>query len=264
MDFTVATYNVLATAYIKPEWYPRSPQELLQPLHRIPALVEHLVHLQADIFCLQEVEDVTYTAMDQRLSPLGYVGSLARKGHNKPDGCATFFRTHAFEPVRVVRVEYHDAGAGRPTSGHIAQILVLKAGQRFLGVANTHLKWDPPHAPRDQQYGYRQIRQLLRERSLQAPECSGWVICGDLNVTTDSAVVASLREAGFAFSHAGCSRMATCNPNHRAKMIDFVFHDRALRAEPLALPAVDNTTPLPGPAQPSDHVAVLARLAWGK
>lgn len=262
MDFTVATYNVLATAYIKPEWYPLSPKELLDPLNRIPALVEHLVQLQADIFCLQEVEDMMYAAIDQGLSSLGYVGSLAKKGHDKPDGCATFFRTQTFELVRGVRVEYHDAGAGLPTSGHIAQLLVLKVGQRFLGVANTHLKWDPPHIPREQQYGYRQMRQLLRERSLQAPECSGWIICGDLNVTEDSTVVALLRKTGFEFSHAGSSGTATCNPNRRAKMIDFVFYDQALWAEPLTLPVVNNDTPLPGPTQPSDHVAIQARLAW--
>lgn len=49
LDFTVATYNVLATAYIRPEWYPFSPKALLDPFHRIPALVEHLVRLRADI-----------------------------------------------------------------------------------------------------------------------------------------------------------------------------------------------------------------------
>jgi mRNA deadenylase 3'-5' endonuclease subunit Ccr4 len=262
MEFTVATYNVLATAYIKPEWYPLTPKALLDPLHRIPVLVEHLVQLRADIFCLQEVEEGTYTAIAQRLSPLGYSGTWARKGGNKPDGCATFFCTQAFEPVRVARVEYQDADTGQSPSGHIAQLLVLKTGPRFLGVANTHLKWDPPHVPQEQQYGYRQMRQLLQERSGQVPECSGWVLCGDLNVTADSAVVALLRASGFAFSHAGCAPAATCNSNRRAKMIDFVFHDRALRAEPVALPVVDDHTPLPGPAQPSDHVAVLARLAW--
>jgi endonuclease/exonuclease/phosphatase family metal-dependent hydrolase len=262
MAFLVATYNVLATAYIKPEWYPFSPQELLDPLRRIPALVEHIAQLQSDVLCLQEVEDALYAAIERRLAPLGYAGSLARKGQDKPDGCATFFLTDAFELVRFVRVEYQDAGWGRPSSGHVAQILVLKDGQRFLGIANTHLKWDSPNLPRDQHHGYRQIRQLLQERHLHAPECSGWVICGDLNVTPDSPVVEALHGAGFEFSHAGCDQAATCNPNRRAKMIDFVFHDRALRAEPLALPAVGNQTPLPGPGQPSDHVAVLARFEW--
>src|SRR5262249_31533915 len=107
-----------------------------------------------------------------------------------------------------------------------------------------------------------QIRQLLRERSRHAPECSGWVICGDLNAPPDSAVVRALREAGFEFSHVGCGPAATCNPNRRAKMIDFVVHDATLRAEPLPLPAVGDETPLPGPGQPSDHVPVLSQLEW--
>jgi hypothetical protein len=116
-------------------------------------------------------------AIDQRLSSLGYAGSLAKKGHGKPDGCATFFRSRMFKPIRVIRFEYQDADSERQNSGHIAQVQILKDGQLFLGVANTHLKWDPPNLPADQQYGYRQIQQLLRERIHYGPECSGWVIC---------------------------------------------------------------------------------------
>ena len=41
-----------------------------------------------------------------------------------------------------------------------------------------------------------------------------------------------------------------------------MFHDGALRAEPLALPAIVGDTPLPGPTQPSDHLAVLTKLEW--
>jgi endonuclease/exonuclease/phosphatase family metal-dependent hydrolase len=262
MSFTLATYNVLATAYIKPAWYPSTPPELLDPRQRVPALVEHLVSLRADVLCLQEVEAEVYAAIARRLSPLGYAGAWAQKGHAKPDGCATFVLTRALAPVRVVRLEYQDADPGRPNSGHVAQITVVKDGTYILGIANTHLKWDPPRTPPDQHLGLRQVRQLLRERGRLAPECSGWVVCGDLNVTADSDVVAALRDAGFAFSHAGDPRMATCNPNRRAKMIDYIFHDRALRAEPVLLPPVGDDTPLPGPGQPSDHVAVPARLDW--
>lgn len=262
MGFTVASYNVLATAYIKQEWYPSTPEALLNPHNRIPALVEHVARLGADLFCLQEVEGEAYTALAQHLRPLGYDGRLAPKGRNKPDGCATFFHTREFDLVQDVRFEYQDAGTEPLPSGHVAQLLVLRSGRRLLGVANTHLKWDPPGTPRGRQYGYRQIRQLLEERTRHAPGCSGWVVCGDLNVTEDSDVVAALREAGFEHSHARGAGGPTCNPNGRAKMIDFVFHDRALRAEPLPLPDVGDDTPLPGPGQPSDHVAVTARMAW--
>jgi mRNA deadenylase 3'-5' endonuclease subunit Ccr4 len=264
MGFMIATYNVLATAYLKPDWYPLSPPELLDPLHRTPALVEHMVRFRADILCLQEVEPTVYAVIDRRLSPLGYAGSFALKGQNKPDGCATFVLTRAFERVRSVRVEYHDAGAGSPDSGHVAQIHVLRDGQRFLGIANTHLKWDTPSLSLEERYGYRQLIQLLQECRRHGSECTGWAICGDFNVTPDNSLVGVLHKAGFQFSHVNYRRAATCNAHRRAKMLDFVFYSTALHAEPVALPAVRDETPLPGPDQPSDHVAVLTKFEWGQ
>jgi endonuclease/exonuclease/phosphatase family metal-dependent hydrolase len=261
MAFTIATLNVLADAYIKPEWYPYSPLDLLRPGRRLPALADHVAALDADVLCLQEVEPAAFAALDRRLTPAGYTGDLALKGGGKPDGCAAFTRTRTFELVRAVRVEYRDGPTPGRASGHVGQLLVLRAGGRLLGVANTHLKWDPPGTPRDATYGYRQVRQLLAERSAHAPDAAAWIIAGDFNQTSDGAVAAALHAAGFASSHAACPG-ATCNPRRRAKTIDFLFHDAALRADPAPLPAVGDDMPLPGPGQPSDHVAVVARFAW--
>jgi len=262
MAFTVVSYNVLATAYIKPEWYPFTPSALLQDERRIPAIVDYVVRLQADILCLQEVEEPMFAAIDQRLCALGYRGQLTRKSQGKPDGCATFVQERSFQLVYLKRVEYRDAHGDQPDSGHIAQILVLQDGQCFLGVANTHLKWDPPQAPPQRQYGYRQMRQLLSECAVQSAGCVGWLVCGDLNVTVDSEVVKALHAAGFTFSHVSCPDTATCNSNRRAKMIDYVFHNAALRAKPLPGAMVGDETPLPGADQPSDHVAVVAQCEW--
>src|SRR5262245_16900968 len=121
MAFTVATYNVLASSYIKPPWYPFTPPSVLAPEHRLPALVWHLVGLDADVFCLQEVEEVAFGSFEAGLAPSGYTGHYTRKGGGKPDGCATFYRTAAFEPLGADRVDYRDGAGGRGDSGHIAQ-----------------------------------------------------------------------------------------------------------------------------------------------
>ena len=262
MPFTVATYNILASAYIKPEWYPRTPAELLEPGWRVGAVAGHLGELGADLGCLQEVERAMFDGVERELGARGYAGRLALKARDKPDGCAAFFRSGVVVEVRSLRLVYADAHEDQPQSGHVAQILVLKVEGRVLGVANTHLKWDQPKTARDRQYGLRQMRELLEARRLLAPECEGWVVCGDLNVTLDSAVAEALREAGFRPSHDARAATATCNPNGRARRIDFIFHDAALCAEPLAGPVVVDETPLPGPEEPSDHVAVMARMAW--
>jgi mRNA deadenylase 3'-5' endonuclease subunit Ccr4 len=39
MSFSVASYNVLAEAYIRPDWYPNTPAAVLAPSHRHPTLL---------------------------------------------------------------------------------------------------------------------------------------------------------------------------------------------------------------------------------
>jgi mRNA deadenylase 3'-5' endonuclease subunit Ccr4 len=190
MTFTVVTYNVLASAYIRPAWYPFTPKELLDPQCRIPTLAEHLAAFKTDIYCLQEVEDESFGAINRRLSPLGQRGELAKKGGGRPDGCALFFRADVFKLLEVQRIEYPEGTDGQANSGH------------------------------------------------------------------------ALRKAGFEFTHHAWPRAYTCNSNGKASTIDYLFHNAALRSQPLALPTVEDHTPLPGPGQPSDHVAVMAQFEW--
>ncbi len=262
VSFTVATYNVLAEAYIKREWYPLTPQEVLQPARRRSALLAHLVELGTDVLCLQEVEPATFTAIDAHLTPLGYTGFFCQKEGRKPDGCATFYRNVVFELDDTVRFEYADARAGQKRSGHVAQLVSLEQQGRRLGIANTHLKWDPPDTHRDEQYGYREAAQLLRDREEHLQGCAAWIVCGDLNATPDGDVIALIQRQGLTFTHAMCTDGNTANINGRAKTIDYLFHSTALRAEPLPLRPVSDQTPLPGPDEPSDHVAVAARFTW--
>ena len=230
MSFSLATYNILAQAYITPERYPRTPATVLASTWRRPALVRHVVALNTDVVCLQEVEDETFIAVQQVLAPRGYSGHFARKGGGKPDGCATFVRQSALTLRRVHHLRYTDGSGTERDSGHLALVMLLAYRGRTLGIVNTHLQWDPPDKPRDQQRGYRQISQLLQELGRIDPACEAWIICGDLNVTSESHVVAGLRAAGFDYAHCTSRVMYTCNANARARMIDYVFHTETLRA----------------------------------
>jgi mRNA deadenylase 3'-5' endonuclease subunit Ccr4 len=262
IPFTVATYNVLATAYIRRGMFPNTEPSLLDPRHRVPACAAHIARLDADIVCLQEVEDDMYATINRTLFALGYCGALSKKGGCKPDGCAMFIRNSAAELVRIERAGYDDAMPGQSRSGHIAQLAVVKLAGRLLGIANTHLKWDKPGTASNIRYGTRQMQQLLDARGAFAPECDGWIVCGDFNVSAEDEVIVSLQNSGTRYSHADHPNAATCNANGRARMIDFLFHDARLRSTPIALPEVHADTPLPGQDEPSDHVAVVARMQW--
>lgn len=262
MSFTVASYNILADSYMNPAWYPGIDAVLLDPAHRHPALVERIVRLAADIICLQEVESDVFWLIDERLTAAGYEGKYVSKGGRKPDGCASFLKVDTVALCAVHTIYYADGSGTQPASGTIALITVVEHEGRQVGIATTHLKWDPPGTPPAKQVGLRQVRELLDARAGLAPGCSSWIICGDLNVTPDSAVVQLLQTAGFCDAYAAHPRAFTCNANRNARRIDFLFHSGDLVAEPAVLPTIDNDTPLPSAEQPSDHLAISAKFRW--
>lgn len=57
----VLTYNVLADTYATPEWFISSPKESLEAGYRLPILNNEIQSYQADIICLQEVDEKYYT-----------------------------------------------------------------------------------------------------------------------------------------------------------------------------------------------------------
>jgi mRNA deadenylase 3'-5' endonuclease subunit Ccr4 len=262
LSFSVATYNLLASAYVNRGWYPRSPAMVLNPAWRIPALAQYVSALNADLLCLQEVESDVLATLRTTLAARGYGVHYARKTAGRPEGVATFYREEKFKPVNATRLFYADAQAGEADSGYVALIALFRAADRLVGVINTHLLWDPPGAVSELQRGYRQARQLLIEYEKTARSADAWILAGDLNVTPDSALIAMIRQAGFEYSHHGLPGAASCNVNGQARMIDYIFHSSALSSGPAGITHVDNLTTLPSADQPSDHVAIAARIHW--
>src|SRR5260370_19290036 len=170
--FTLATWNILATSYIRPEYYPKTPQHVLDPARRVPALLRDAIALDADILCLQEVEVNVFAALQAGLAASGYIGTHALKGANRPDGCATFFRGSRFTLAHTRRIAFADGG-GRADSGHIAQLLLLDREGKRLAALNPHLKWDPPDTPPERQWGYRQIGQSIEALRTEAGRSTG-------------------------------------------------------------------------------------------
>lgn len=261
MPFRLLTCNVLADSYIRREWYPHTPDEWLTSALRHPALAAQLAQSGADILCLQEIEEPVFALLQKTLGALGYTGARMAKGGHKPDGCATFWRnTFTLDSQR--RLEYHDAAPGRPASGHIAQLTVLRDGDHRLGIANTHLKWAPPEKAPADQYGLAQIRELIATAAAQTPPCDAWIFCGDFNVTPDTPVIAVLTQAGYLQAHRDLPQAYTAAPNREPRVIDYLFHSATLFSIPQPPPAITGATPLPGPEHPSDHLAISARFAW--
>jgi mRNA deadenylase 3'-5' endonuclease subunit Ccr4 len=260
LSFSVTTYNVLADAYANRAWYRRTPALVLDPIWRVPALVQYIAATAAHIICLQEVEPHVLAALRLRLGPAGYGTQYGRKNAGRPDGCAIFYRQADFDLIHASVLAYADGGGASADSGNVALIARFRGVEGVIGVVNTHLTWDPPGTPLASRRGYRQACQLLREREKIADLADAWILTGDFNVTPDSEIVAMIERAGFRYAHRDRAGVYTCNFNAQAKMIDYLFHTSGLSSEPQAIIAIGDGTVLPCAEEPSDHVAIAARF----
>jgi mRNA deadenylase 3'-5' endonuclease subunit Ccr4 len=256
-SFRIASYNVLADSYVNPRWYPNVDPDVLRWDRRKFALAERVMRLDADIICLQEVETDAYSLIEQSLVAKGYDGVYAKKGCDKPDGCAVFFRPVGLRFVGCETIYYRDSLRGVPDSGHLALIISFECELGIIRVATTHLRWGQEDKPPEEHIGYLQIRELINNHFKPDRTAYAWVVCGDLNVRSENPVVKELISNGFLDAYAG-REQATCNPNSKAKRIDYIFHTGGLRAEPVKLMEIDDFTPLPSADEPSDHLAIVA------
>src|SRR5690349_21647625 len=119
-SFRLVSYNILANAYINPEWYTHIDPNVLRWDARQLALVERLIRINADVICLQEVEEDAFTLLESSLGAKGYAGIYAKKAHGKPDGCATFYRPSVLPFASSETIYYHDELQKTPSSGHLA------------------------------------------------------------------------------------------------------------------------------------------------
>lgn len=253
--FTVASYNILADAYAKPDRYPRTPAALLVGGARTPAIADTIALLDADVVCLQEVERATFEQLSAQLGALGYAGRLMLKTGGRPDGCATFTRN----PVAVTGTHEHAYSDG---SGHIALVVIADIEGTTTAVANTHLKWSPADADPDEQWAIRQISEIAAELDVVAASCDARIVCGDFNALANSEVARAIESAGYTAALGSLESAHTCNAHGRARKIDFIFHTDALRAFPRPPAALTDDTPMPSEAHPSDHLPIRSGFEY--
>jgi endonuclease/exonuclease/phosphatase family metal-dependent hydrolase len=175
------------------------------------------------------------------------------KKRGKPDGCVLAVRRRAaIEELRTFA--FADGAPDREDSGHVAMIAIVAVGGARVQVVTTHLRWDRPDTPLAERWTVRQTRELIDAIDPEIPA----IVCGDLNVEPHDVAYEMLLAAGLVDP---CADLApTASSNGRAKRIDHVLHARELRARVVPGLAIEDTTPLPSRAMPSDHAPVVVWL----
>jgi mRNA deadenylase 3'-5' endonuclease subunit Ccr4 len=248
-DFSAATYNILADAYVRPDRYRGSPPAALEPGPRRRLLLDRIAALDVDLLCLQEVEADAHEAIAARLGP-DYVGAFAKR-EGRPDGASLFARRSCltWERHEVVHYRAHERG-----DDQLALLGHLRLGTRRLLVASTHLQWCSDNTPTDQHVGRAQMIELLDHLASKGAGAT-WILAGDLNATSQSSVVAAATERGLLLSARSQRPWDTCNANGRPRKLDYLLISAGhLDPRPGTLPQLRRDTPMPSLSEPSDHL----------
>ncbi len=239
----VVSWNVLADAYIRREYYPHTAPDVLDRAKRRRAVADRIARLgEVEVLCLQEADSALFALAQEKLPES--TGQLFRK-RGRGEGCAIFVRRSVTTAPSFRELVFSDR------SGHVA------LGVTFADVCivTTHLKWEPEGTPADAHRGRVQLAEIL-DTWPSGPR----IVCGDFNAEPDSDVLALARSRGLEDAYASLPDAYTSNSNDKKKRIDFLFHSSDFIATPSPIPPIDDDTPLPSDVEPSDHLPIEARF----
>ena len=198
----LVSYNLLAQHLIRRNTFPYCSKQTLRLHHRRQQLTAELLHYDADIYALQEVDADHF---EQHYQPLmgerGYDGRFGT-AEDKMHGCALFFKRDKFEAVDYELVQYAEMAqeyADEQTQhelnkANVGQILSLQLRQQGdvaadaakqstplgLVITNHHCFWHPPH----RFVRLRQCERLLtRAHSASQQHHFPFMLAGDWNIT---------------------------------------------------------------------------------
>ncbi|CAL8316528.1 unnamed protein product [Merluccius merluccius] len=209
-DFSVMSYNILSQDLLQENayLYRHCDPSVLPWDFRLPNLLGEIQLYDADVLCLQEVQQDHYEAqMKPALEALGYTCVYKKRTGKKPEGCAVVFKSSRLSLVSAHPLEYLRPGDALLDRDNVGLVLLLRptdaAGQSdpsdFICVANTHLLYNP----RRGDIKLAQLAILLAEisRRSRLPDGSAnpVVVCGDFNSTPRSPLYRFLTQGCLEF-----------------------------------------------------------------
>ncbi|XP_075563342.1 protein angel homolog 2 isoform X1 [Pelecanus crispus] len=201
-DFTVMSYNILSQNLLEDNshLYKHCRKRLLIWTYRFPNILQEIKQLDADVLCLQEVQEDHYrTEIKSSLESLGYHCEYKMRTGRKPDGCAICFKTSKFSLISSNPVEFFRHDIPLLDRDNVGLVLLLQP--RFdsktnapICIANTHLLYNP----RRGDIKLTQLAMLLAEIASVAPQKDGTfcpiIICGDFNSVPGSPLYRFVKE----------------------------------------------------------------------
>ena len=240
MIVRVASFNVLAVAYLDHGTYTPEALALLRSDGRIPRLLQYIDSVGADVIGLQEVERPLVVALRETGEWQVY---WTAKRRNMPDGCVLLVR-------KGIDAKSFDVMAYPDGTGHVLQSLRI-GGVLFV---NTHIIWSPEDAT--PHFGAGQMYEVIRYFGGRPG-----VLLADCNGRPGGRVRTLLDGAGFTNVWGDApTALVVKNGVTEEAPIDLI----AVRGiEAVRVGMLPSVRGIPSPACPSDHRIIVADVSIG-
>ncbi|XP_074846094.1 protein angel homolog 2 isoform X2 [Carettochelys insculpta] len=226
-DFTVMSYNILSQNLLEDNshLYKHCRQPVLIWGYRFPNILREIQQLDADVLCLQEVQEDHYEMqIKPSLESLGYHCEYKMRTGKKPDGCAVCFRISKFNLISSNPVEFFRHDIPLLDRDNVGLVLLLQP--RFhckttaaVCVANTHLLYNP----RRGDIKLTQLAMLLAEIASVAHRKDGRfcpiIICGDFNSVPGSPLYSFLKEGNLNYEGLSIGKVSGQEQSPRGQRI---------------------------------------------
>ena len=194
-EFTILTWNTLATSLCTPAAFPSADPSHLLPSHRRPLLQAELRRVSADVVCLMEVDGDDFDAFFfPLLHALSYDAFWVKKpSADSNDGTAIAYARHRFAMMEYQGRPLVSAEAGEVWNSVclVAQLAPIIDGHVAIGqrvvVAAVHLKAKVGHEDVRLRQGIAALAMVEdvveRLKKVRGELQLSTVLCGDFNDT---------------------------------------------------------------------------------
>ncbi|XP_008823072.1 protein angel homolog 2 [Nannospalax galili] len=226
-DFSVMSYNILSQDLLEANshLYRHCRRPVLHWRFRFPNILKEIKHFDADVLCLQEVQEDHYGAeIRPSLESLGYHCEYKMRTGRKPDGCAICFKHSKFSLLSVNPVEFCRRDIPLLDRDNVGLVLLLQpkipcAVSPSICVANTHLLYNP----RRGDIKLTQLAMLLAEISSVAHRKDGSfcpiVLCGDFNSVPGSPLYSFIKEGKLDYEGLAIGKVSGQEQSSRGQRI---------------------------------------------
>ncbi|CAD2108968.1 conserved Plasmodium protein, unknown function [Plasmodium vinckei] len=104
--FSVFSFNILANSLVDYKYSNNCPI-VMKWVNRKKLIYKNIINKLSDIICLQEIEELYFIELQEKLKPLNYKGIFLKKNKETcKDGICIFYNTKVFELLFVDKVIY--------------------------------------------------------------------------------------------------------------------------------------------------------------